>query len=178
MLASSIRSVAFVALALALTLAACDGDVEPQPSSNGSVSGSGAGPAGAGGAGASGASGPGGSANGGAAVSSGVGGHGGVGDDCENVPTYLQNLLDAAAACNAADPSLHCQDVVDGYCCQVVVESVGSPATQAYLDFLHLSQAQCPEMWDRCNAVDCAQPEPGNCVPDGQGNGKCEGYLL
>ncbi|MEJ7732660.1 MAG: hypothetical protein WKG00_26100 [Polyangiaceae bacterium] len=173
MLASSIRSVAF----LGLLLAACDGGVEPQPSSNGTASGSGSG-SGAGAGAGGGAAGAGGSATGGAAVSSGAGGQGGIGGDCENGPTYLQNLLDAAAACNAADPSLHCQDVVDGYCCPAVVESVGSPATQAYLDFLHLSQAQCPEMWDRCNAVDCALPQTGNCVPDGQGNGKCEPHPL
>jgi hypothetical protein len=65
---------------------------------------------------------------------------------------------------------------VDGYCCPAVVEDMNSPATQAYLDFLHLSQQQCPRMWERCHAVDCAQPAPGNCVADAQGNGKCEPY--
>ncbi|NUO48768.1 MAG: hypothetical protein HOV80_07925 [Polyangiaceae bacterium] len=106
----------------------------------------------------------------------GTGGAGGAPDGCENVPTYLQNLLDAAAACSPGDPSLHCQDIVDGFCCPVVVESISSPETQAYLDFLALTQDMCPEMWQTCNAVDCAFPMAGNCVPDARGGGMCQGH--
>lgn len=160
-----------------LLLAACNGDVEPDPSSaSGASSGAGAAPAGAGGTG-SGAAG----ANGGAGGSNatvGVGGTGGVGDDCENVPDYLANLLAAAAACNPATSVPHCQVVVDGFCCPVVVESASSPATQAYLDFLHLTQQQCPQMWQTCNAVDCAQPVPGLCEEQPGGTGLCDPYGL
>jgi len=100
-------------------------------------------------------------------------GAGGAPTDCEKVPEYIQNLYEAASACAPADPSLHCMDVVDGYCCPVIVESASSPATQAYLDFLHLTQKECPEMWKKCEAVDCAFPESGTCVADGSGQGHC-----
>jgi hypothetical protein len=73
---------------------------------------------------------------------------------------------------------LHCQAVVDGYCCPVVVESIQSPATQAYLDFLKLTQEKCPEMWKACNAVDCGFPKPGNCAADPDGTeGHCSNQL-
>lgn len=161
MLASSTRYSFFTLL----VGAACS-EVEIEPSDGG----------GGAGAGSTSTTGSSSSTTGSSTSTTGTGGEGGAPDDCENVPTYLQNLLDAAAACNAADPSLHCQDVVDGYCCPAVVESINSPATQAYLDFLALSQDECPEMWERCNAVDCAFPTVGNCVSDGPAEGHCEGF--
>ena len=97
---------------------------------------------------------------------------------CENVAEYIDNLYQAAAACSPADPSLHCQDVVDGHCCPVVVESISSPATQAYLDFLELTKEQCLEFWAKCATVDCAFPTPGTCVPDGStAGGHCSNEL-
>ena len=109
-------------------------------------------------------------------VSSSASGAGGAPEDCENVPTYLQNLLEPAQACNPDELSLHCQFVIEGYCCPVVVENINSPATQAYLDFLELTKTQCPKMWQECNAVDCAQPSPGYCVETGVNMGQCNGY--
>lgn len=102
---------------------------------------------------------------------------GGAPGDCTMVPTYLDNLLDAAAACAPADPVPHCQGVVEGFCCPVVVESATSPATLAYLDFLELTKTECPEMWERCAAVDCALPSAGTCVPTSVGEGQCEPEL-
>jgi hypothetical protein len=108
------------------------------------------------------------------ASSAGAGG----GTSCAEVPTYIENLYQAAAVCVPEDPSLHCQDIVDGYCCPVVVESLQSPATQAYLDFLELTKQQCPEIWERCAVVDCGLPEPGNCVADStRAGGHCSNQL-
>lgn len=148
-----------------LLLAACESEVEIEPSSEGT------------GAGDSGTT------STGNATSSSVGatstntsGAGGAPSDCENVPTYLQNLLDAAQSCNPAELSLHCQHVVEGYCCPAVVENISSPATQAYLDFLALSKRDCPDIWTQCYAVDCAEPQTGFCLETGINKGQCEPY--
>ena len=147
---------------------ACGGDVTDQQAQAGASGGGAAGGAG-GGQGGSGAEA--GSGAGGATASSSSAGGGPA--DCENAPKYIDNLLQAAAACAPEDPSLHCQDIVDGFCCPVVVESASSPATQAYLDFLELTRERCPEMWDECEVVDCGLPVPGNCQTDGAGEGHC-----
>jgi len=144
---------------LSLTFIACDSDVADDDSEAGATSGGGDGPSGSGAS-----SGQGGS--GGATASSGSVGSGGAPSDCANVPKYIENLYAAASACAPADPSLHCQDVVDGFCCPVLVESINSPETQAYLDFLDLSRDECPEMWETCETVKCGQPPVGSCVPD------------
>ena len=156
------HSVGLVACVCFLVVHGCGGGVTTEDDGSSSVTGAGAGT---------------GSASSGAtsnAASSSASSAGG-GASCENVPEYINNLYGAAAECSPADPSLHCQDIVDGYCCPVVVESISSPATQAYLDFLELTKEQCPELWAKCAVVDCVFPEPGNCVPDGSpaGEGHC-----
>lgn len=148
---------------VALGWVACGGDVR-QTDDDGENAGGMGGSSSAGGSG-----GEAGSDSGG-----GGSGSGGAPDGCESVPDYLDNLYQAAAACAPADPVPHCQGIVDGYCCPVVVESASSPATLAYLDFLELTKTQCPEMWDACAAVDCALPIGGTCVPDAVGSGVCE----
>jgi hypothetical protein len=146
-------------------LAGCDGGVTTEDDAGAAATGAGGGTTSA-------SSGATSSSATSSASSAGAGG----GMSCENVPEYIDNLYQAAAACNAADPSLHCQDVVDGYCCPVVVESISSPATQAYLDFLELTKQQCVDLWAKCATVDCAFPTPGTCVPDSAG-GHCSNEL-
>ena len=149
---------------IAATTWGCGSDVVvDKPGDSGATSG----------AGGSSSSGPAASSSASGSTASATTGGGGAPTDCEKVPEYLKNLYEAASACAPEDPSLHCMDIVDGYCCPVIVESVSSPATQAYLDFLHLTQKECPEMWKACEAVDCAFPESGTCVPDGSGQGHC-----
>src|SRR5262249_44033982 len=136
---------------LALSVVACGGDVtDDRHAQSGAATASASSSSGAGGGQSASAS----SASTSSSASST--GAGGTGTDCAKVPEYIANLYQAASACAPSDPSLHCQDVVDGYCCPVVVESIQSAATQAYLDFLKLTQEQCPEIWKACNAVDCA----------------------
>ena len=100
----------------------------------------------------------------GGATSTGAGGSS-QGVDCGIVPELIDNLLEAAATCAPEDPGPHCQDVVDGYCCPVAVESISSPSTLAYLDFLELTKKECPALWKECEVVDCAFPENPTCVP-------------
>jgi len=164
MLASTKRWVLLAGLALA----ACESEVEIEPSDGGGGEGAGTGSTSTSKSATVGTT----STN----VSSSASGAGGAPDDCENVPTYLQNLLDAAAECHPDELVVHCQFVVEGYCCPAVVENINSPATQAYLDFLELSKQQCPDMWNNCYAVDCAQPTLGNCVEEGVNLGKCQGF--
>jgi hypothetical protein len=129
---------------------------------DGAASGAGGSSAGSGGAGDGGSS----SGSGGAATSSSTTAAGGAATGCDQVPEYIDNLYQAAAACSPDDGNLHCQDVVDGHCCPVIVESIQSPATQAYLDFLELMHQQCPEIWEECKTVKCGPPAAGICVPD------------
>jgi|RhiMetdeSRZDD1v2_1073273.scaffolds.fasta_scaffold1288458_2 hypothetical protein len=151
----SLLSDAIGCVACVCFLAGCDGGVTTEDDGSSTATGAGGTTSASSGATSSGTT--------NSSSSAGVGG----GTSCENVPEYIDNLYQAAAECNPADPSLHCQDVVDGYCCPVVVESISSPATQAYLDFLELTKQQCTELWRECAAVDCAFPTPGNCVADG-----------
>lgn len=155
------------ALACGLVLLSGCGDDSAAGGAGGESDGSGPGGA------SSGGSGPGGSSSGGSGpggATSGGNGQGGAGPDCAALETAVNTALVGAKVCNPTTGALPCTEILEGLCCDVVVNPGNVDAVQAYQNALQFfiaagCLANCPD-------EACADPVVGSCEGNTQ-EGSC-----